>query len=52
MVANKELKRPLKTPLETIGHIPGVKIGEIFRNKGELSIMGIHCNITGGIYCK
>ncbi len=52
MVAFSQCKVELGTPLETIGHVPGVRVGEKFQNKGELAIMGVHCNISGGIYCK
>ena len=50
MRAFKEMKEDLKTPLQTVGHIPGFKAGDTFRCKGELAIVGIHCNIAGGIY--
>jgi len=46
----KDKKVELGTPLQKIGHIPGFKAGDVFRNKGELAITGIHCNIAGGIY--
>ncbi len=39
-------------PWPQVGHIPGFKAGDKFRNKGELAITGIHCNIAGGIYCQ
>ena len=52
MIAFSQRKVELGTPLETIGHIPGVRVGAKFQNKGELAIMGVHCNITGGIYYK
>ena len=46
----KDKKVELGTPLAKVGHIPGFKAGDKFRNKGELAIAGIHCNIAGGIY--
>lgn len=52
MIAFKERKVELGTPLEVIGQVPGVAVGAKFQNKGELAIMGVHCNITGGIYFK
>ena len=50
MRAFKEMKAELETPLQTVGHIPGFRAGDTFRCKGELAIVGIHCNIAGGIY--
>ena len=50
MRAFKEMKEELETPLQTVGHIPGFRAGDAFRCKGELAIVGIHCNIAGGIY--
>ena len=52
MIAYKERKVELGTPLEVYGQIPGVALGAKFQNKGELAIMGVHTNITGGIYFK
>lgn len=51
MVAYKNLRSNL-TPTETIGHIEGVKPGLRVYGKGELAILGVHCNICGGIYQK
>ena len=51
-MAFRTMKEELETPLEKIGHIPGFKAGDKFRNKGELAITGIHCNIAAGIYAK
>ncbi len=50
MRAFKEMKEELETPLQTVGHVPGFTAGDSFRCKGELAIVGIHCNIAGGIY--
>ena len=50
MVAYKEMRR-----LDSegkIGHIPGIRPGFKVNGKGELAILGIHCNICGGIYSK
>ena len=47
----KDKKVELGTPMGKVGHIPGFKAGDKFRNKGELAITGVHCNIAGGIYC-
>lgn len=46
------LKNDLNTPLDRIGHIRGVGIGAKLNNKGELAILGIHANISAGIYSK
>jgi hypothetical protein len=52
MKAFGDFKDELGTPLNTIGHIHGVAIGAQFNGKGELAILGIHSNITAGIYSK
>lgn len=44
--------RELVTPEEVVGHIPGIDIGSQFRGKGEVAIVGLHCNINSGIYFK
>jgi hypothetical protein len=41
---NKEV-----TPRDVYGHIPGVNIGEKFKNRGELAILGLHVRILQGI---
>eukprot|EP00884_Botryococcus_braunii_P016656 jgi/Botrbrau1/3674/Bobra.0008s0006.4 len=51
MVAFNQLRSAF-TPEGVVGHIPGIKIGEKFRGKGELAILGLHCTIAAGIYCK
>ena len=40
------------TPEYRHGNIPGVRVGRMFRNRGELAILGLHGNINGGIYSK
>ncbi len=52
MIAFKDRKVELGTPLQVIGQVPGVAVGAKFQNKGELAIMGVHTNISGGIYFK
>lgn len=43
----------LVTPEGVVGHIPGIKPGErVFKGKGELAVVGLHCDIPGGIYHK
>ena len=50
MVAYKELRKVEREGM--IGHIPGISPGFKVNGKGELAILGIHCNICAGIYCK
>lgn len=50
MVAYKELRQPSVEGL--IGNLPGIAPGLRVSGKGELAILGIHCNICGGIYSK
>lgn len=50
MVAYKELRQAAREGV--VGHIPGVAPGLQVQGKGELAILGIHCNICSGIYCK
>ena len=52
MIANKELKVELGTPLDWQGHVPGVPIGTSFNDRGELAILGIHTKICAGIDCR
>lgn len=52
MIANKELKGKLKTPLDLHGHVPGVPIGTTFNDRGELAILGLHTKICAGIDSK
>ena len=51
MVAYKELNGKL-TKRGHIGHIPEVPVGFEVNGKGELAILGIHCDINKGIYSK
>ena len=51
MTANKELKLKLRPP-ERHGHVPGIRIGREFANRGELAIVGIHTEILRGIRFK
>lgn len=50
-IANAELGGEL-TPKCVYGHIPGIRTGQAFRNRGELAITGLHCLIFNGIYSK
>lgn len=50
-IAYSELKDQL-TPQEVHGQIPGVRVGQVFQNRGELAILGLHCVIFQGIYAK
>ena len=49
MVAFKNL-RPELTPADRHGHIPGVRVGEAFANRGEMAILGLHTQICRGIW--
>lgn len=50
-IAYAELRKKL-TPQEVHGQIPGVRVGQVFPNRGELAILGLHCSIFAGIYSK
>jgi len=46
MQAYKKLKGEA---LNITGHAPGVAVGDVFANRGELAILGLHRRIPQGI---
>ena len=52
MVACKEFRGRGEIPGRSYGHIPGIMPGDTFNGKGELSVLGSHAPIVGGIDCR
>lgn len=52
MVACREMRGTLPKESYAHGHPLGVAIGQQVQGKGALSVLGIHCNITAGIFYK
>ncbi|KAM6564465.1 hypothetical protein CsatB_024463 [Cannabis sativa] len=45
-------KKILNTDLKLLGHVPGVEVGDAFKCRMELSILGLHRQTQSGISCS
>ncbi|KAF4378463.1 hypothetical protein G4B88_027523 [Cannabis sativa] len=45
-------KKILNTDLKPLGHVPGVEVGDAFKCRMELSILGLHRQTKSGISCS